>query len=44
MQWLDIKHNLFDFQNSYSEIITEVANETNTVLIDVRAEFLEHRD
>ena len=42
--WLGTKHNLFDFQNSYSEMITEVANETNTALIDVRTEFLEYCD
>lgn len=44
LHWLGTKHNLFEFQNSYSEMVTEVANETNTVLIDVRTEFLKSCD
>lgn len=44
LHWLGTKHNLFNFQNSYSEMITEVATETNTILIDVRTKFLEYSD
>ncbi|MFT5873191.1 MAG: lysophospholipase L1-like esterase, partial [Clostridium sp.] len=35
---------LFTWHNSYSKMITEVANETSTVLIDVRSEFLKCSD
>ncbi|MBU3112539.1 SGNH/GDSL hydrolase family protein [Clostridium lacusfryxellense] len=44
LHWLGTKDNLFTFQNTYSEIITEVAKETETVLIDVRTAFLEYSD
>ena len=44
MQWLGKKDRLFTWHNSYSEMITAVAKETNTVLIDVRTEFLKYPD
>jgi lysophospholipase L1-like esterase len=44
LKWLGTKDSLFTWHNSYSKIITEVANETNTVLIDVRTEFLKYND
>jgi len=44
LHWLGTKDNLFTLHNSYSEMITEVANETNTALIDVRTGFLEYSD
>jgi len=42
--WLGTKDRLFTWHNSYSKMITEVANETGTVLIDVRSEFLKYKD
>ncbi|MBZ9634908.1 SGNH/GDSL hydrolase family protein [Clostridium sp. FP1] len=42
LQWLGTKDRLFNWHSSYNKIITEVANETNTVLIDIRTEFLKH--
>jgi len=44
LHWLGTKDRLFTWHNSYSKMITEVANETGTVLIDVRSEFLKHHD
>ncbi|MBX4260061.1 SGNH/GDSL hydrolase family protein [Clostridium estertheticum] len=44
LHWLGTKDRLFTWHNSYSKMITEVANETDTVLIDVRSEFLKHND
>ena len=44
LHWLGTKDRLFTWHNSYSKMITEVANETGTVLIDVRSEFLKHSD
>ena len=44
LQWLGTKDKLFTWHNSYSKMITEVANETGTVLIDVRSEFLKYSD
>lgn len=44
LHWLGTKDKLFTWHNSYSKIITEVANETGTVLIDVRSEFLKYSD
>ena len=44
LHWLGTKDRLFTWHNSYSKMITEVANETSTVLIDVRAEFLKYTD
>ena len=44
LQWLGTKERLFTWHNSYSKMITEVAKETGTVLIDVRSEFLKHSD
>jgi lysophospholipase L1-like esterase len=44
LHWLGTKDSLFNWHNSYSEIITEVANETSTALIDVRSEFLRCSD
>ncbi len=42
LHWLGTKDALFNWQSSYNKIITEVAKETSTVLIDVRTEFLRH--
>ncbi|MCB2294858.1 SGNH/GDSL hydrolase family protein [Clostridium algoriphilum] len=44
LHWLGTKERLFTWHNSYSKMITQVANETSTVLIDVRSEFLKHSD
>ena len=44
LHWLGTKDALFNWHSSYNKIITEVANETSTVLIDVRTEFLNHSD
>lgn len=44
LHWLGSKDRLYTWHNSYNKMITEVANETNTVLIDVRTEFLKHSD
>ena len=44
LNWLGTKDELFNWHNSYSKIITEVAKETNTALIDVRSEFLKYSD
>lgn len=44
LHWLGTKDALFNWHSSYNKIITEVANETSTVLIDVRTEFLKHID
>ena len=44
LHWLGTKDRLFNWHDSYSKMITEVANETNTALIDVRSEFLKYRD
>ena len=44
LHWLGTKDRLFSWHNSYSKMITEVAKETNTVLIDVRSEFLKYND
>ncbi|MGH4122005.1 MAG: SGNH/GDSL hydrolase family protein [Clostridium sp.] len=42
LQWLGTKDRLFNWHSSYNKIITEVANETNTMLIDIRTEFLKY--
>ena len=42
LHWLGTKDRLFTWHNSYSKMITQVANETSTVLIDVRSEFLKY--
>ncbi|MCB2361410.1 SGNH/GDSL hydrolase family protein [Clostridium estertheticum] len=44
LHWLGTKDRLFTRHNSYSKMITQVANETDTVLIDIRSEFLKHND
>jgi len=44
LQWLGTKDRIFTLHNSYSKMITEVANETGTVLIDLRSEFLKYSD
>ncbi len=44
LHWLGTKDRLFTWHNSYSKIISAVACETNTVIIDVRAEFLKYGD
>ncbi|MBU3180081.1 SGNH/GDSL hydrolase family protein [Clostridium psychrophilum] len=44
LHWLGTKDRLFTWHNSYSKMITQVANETSTVLIDVRSEFLKYSD
>jgi lysophospholipase L1-like esterase len=44
LNWLGTKDSLFTWHNSYSKMITEVANETSTVLVDVRKEFLKYSD
>lgn len=44
LQWLGTKDRLFTWHNSYSKMISEVANETSTVIIDVRTEFLKYKD
>ena len=44
LHWLGVKDRLFTWHDSYSKMITEVANETNTVLIDVRTDFLKYPD
>jgi len=44
LHWLGTKDRLFTWHSSYSKMITEVANETGTVLIDVRSEFLKYKD
>jgi lysophospholipase L1-like esterase len=44
LHWLGTKDRLFTWHNSYSKMITDVAKETHTVLIDVRTEFLKHND
>lgn len=44
LQWLGSKDRLFTWHNSYSKMITQVANETGTTLIDVRSEFLKYTD
>lgn len=40
LNWLGTKDTLFTWHASYNDIIKEVASSTNTVLIDVRTEFL----
>jgi len=44
LHWLGTKDRLFTWHNSYSKMITQVAKETGTVLIDVRSEFLKYTD
>ncbi|HEY8889149.1 MAG TPA: SGNH/GDSL hydrolase family protein [Clostridium sp.] len=44
LSWLGTKDRLFTWHNSYSKMITEVANETGTLLIDVRSAFLKYSD
>lgn len=44
LRWLGAKDRLFTWHSSYSKIITQVANETSTVIIDVRTEFLKYSD
>ena len=44
LHWLGTKDRLFTWHNSYSKMISQVAKETGTVLIDVRSEFLKHSD
>ncbi|MBU3111109.1 SGNH/GDSL hydrolase family protein [Clostridium lacusfryxellense] len=44
LHWLGTKETLFNWHNSYSKTITQVAIETNTVLIDVRSEFLKYNN
>ncbi|MCB2306895.1 SGNH/GDSL hydrolase family protein [Clostridium estertheticum] len=44
LHWLGTKDRLFTWHNSYSKMVTQVANETDTVLIDIRSEFLKHND
>lgn len=44
LHWLGTKDRLFTWHNSYSKMIADVANETNTALIDVRTEFLNYSD
>ena len=44
LRWLGAKDRLFTWHSSYSKIITEVAKETSTVIIDVRTEFLKYSD
>lgn len=44
LHWLGTKDKLFTWHNSYSKMISDVAKETNTVIIDVRTEFLKYTD
>ncbi len=44
LQWLGTKERLFTWHNSYSKMITQVAIETKTAIIDVRTEFLKYSD
>ncbi len=44
LHWIGTKDNIFHWHNSYSKMITQVANDTGTVLIDVRTEFLKYGD
>jgi lysophospholipase L1-like esterase len=44
LHFLGTKDRLFTWHNSYSKMITQVASETNTILIDVRSEFLKYSD
>lgn len=40
LNWLGTKEKLFNWHESYNNMITEVAKESSTVLIDIRSEFL----
>ena len=40
LNWLGTKDTLFTWHSSYNDMIREVATATNTVLIDVRTEFM----
>jgi lysophospholipase L1-like esterase len=44
LKWLGSKEAIFSWHNSYNEMISSVARETGTVLIDVRSEFLKYKD
>jgi lysophospholipase L1-like esterase len=44
LRWLGSEMEIFNWHNSYSEMIAEVANKTKTLLVDVRSEFLKYRD
>jgi lysophospholipase L1-like esterase len=44
LHWLGTKDALFNWHSSYNKIITEVAKETSTMIIDIRTEFIKHSD
>lgn len=44
LNWLGSTESIFNWHNSYSEIIADTARETGTLLIDVRSEFLKYSD
>jgi len=44
LHWLGTKDSLFNWHSSYNNIIRDVANETKTIMIDVRTEFLNSND
>lgn len=44
LRWLGTEKNIYYWHQSYSDIITQVANSTKTILMDVRSEFLKYSD
>jgi lysophospholipase L1-like esterase len=44
LHWLGSEERIFTWHNSYNEMIVDIASETKTLLIDVRAEFLKYSD
>jgi len=42
LQWLGCKEKLYTWHNSYNQAISQIATETQTILIDVRTEFLKY--
>ena len=44
LQWLGTEDTLFYWHNLYNQAITSIAEETKTLLIDVRTEFLKYKN
>lgn len=44
LKWLGTEDTIYKWHSSYNEMVVEVAEKTKTILIDVRAAFLNHPD
>jgi lysophospholipase L1-like esterase len=44
LQWLGSEIEIYNWHKAYSEMVTEVASRTRTLLVDVRSEFLKYKD